>query len=365
MDSNEIGIVSGKQLISLNQLAFGSHIFIYGTGTFAISFYTMVKFYRPDINVDAFINSFYSGECLGLPVIKYDSSTYLKIDKKTTVICVDKLLWHEIVSTLDKDSVNYLVNYFWDFDMYGKKTPDKIKQYVSLESDVRNIFSDSGSKLIWDALIKAFENKNIESLMKYEDDESDGYLKYNTLNFGDIVIDGGSSDGTEVANFSKLVGKNGKIFAFDIRNENISQLSKGDIEELNIFYIPFALWSSDTEVSFGNSGTHTMILGDEISDSSSKIKAASIDSFVKRNDLSRVDLIKLDVEGAELQVLKGAINTIEQYLPMLVISIYHKLEDYFDIPLFMHKNFPAYEYRLGIFNAFAIGTLLYCIPKKS
>ena len=44
--------------------------------------------------------------------------------------------------------------------------------------------------------------------------------------------------------------------------------------------------------------------------------------------------IKMDVEGLELAILKGALETIRQYHPYLAVCVYHKIEDIYEIPAF-------------------------------
>ncbi|HHU71606.1 MAG TPA: FkbM family methyltransferase, partial [Clostridiales bacterium] len=56
----------------------------------------------------------------------------------------------------------------------------------------------------------------------------------------------------------------------------------------------------------------------------------TLDSYVNENNLN-VGLIKVDIEGAEQDFLDGAIETIIQYRPILIISIYHSLDDFFNI----------------------------------
>ncbi len=76
-----------------------------------------------------------------------------------------------------------------------------------------------------------------------------------------------------------------------------------------------------------------------------------LDKYVKENNLD-VGLIKIDVEGFEQNVLNGAYETIKRCRPTLLISIYHKPEDFFKIPpLLKHWNLnykfkflPQYSY---------------------
>lgn len=68
----------------------------------------------------------------------------------------------------------------------------------------------------------------------------------------------------------------------------------------------------------------------------------SIDEAVAGRE--KVTFIKMDVEGAEIELLKGAKNTILKDKPKLAICIYHKAQDMIDLPVYIKSLVP--EYRL-------------------
>jgi hypothetical protein len=77
-----------------------------------------------------------------------------------------------------------------------------------------------------------------------------------------------------------------------------------------------------------------------------------------------VDFIKLDVEGAELDVLKGAREVLKRDRPQLAVCIYHKKEDLFRIPLFLSGVLKNYKYRLGHYSSTFWDTVWYAIPQE-
>lgn len=86
----------------------------------------------------------------------------------------------------------------------------------------------------------------------------------------------------------------------------------------------------------------------------------TIDTIIKE----KIDFIKLDIEGAEQDALKGAKNTIKKYHPILAICIYHKAEDWYRVPqivLEIESKYTIYlrHYMEGIYE-----TVMYFIPKK-
>ena len=97
------------------------------------------------------------------------------------------------------------------------------------------------------------------------------------------------------------------------------------------------VWNERATLTFnGLSNTSSAIAeGGDVS-----IRADRIDAIVDEIGLSNVGLIKMDVEGAELNALRGAVETIKRDKPNLAICVYHKTEDLITVPQFI-KNLNA------------------------
>ena len=68
-----------------------------------------------------------------------------------------------------------------------------------------------------------------------------------------------------------------------------------------------------------------------------------VDSIDNVCGKDRVTFIKMDIEGSEAKALRGAEKTIRRDKPRLAISIYHKPEDYFEIPFLIKEMVPEYK----------------------
>ena len=66
-----------------------------------------------------------------------------------------------------------------------------------------------------------------------------------------------------------------------------------------------------------------------------EVETKTIDDYLPENE--KVTLIKMDIEGAEYEALKGAEKTIKKYQPRLAISIYHNPDDYWRICEVIHS----------------------------
>jgi FkbM family methyltransferase len=171
---------------------------------------------------------------------------------------------------------------------------------------------------------------------------------------GDYVIDGGGCYGDTALYFADMVKDQGKVFSFefikdnlDIFNKNIKlNPDKRDIIEL----VERPLWSfSETEFSAVGSGAGSRLSNIKENENAQLYKTISIDDFVAKNKIEKINFIKLDIEGAELEALKGAIKTIEKYKPQLAICVYHKNSDFWEIPRFLKDLVPEYELYLDHF----------------
>ena len=74
-------------------------------------------------------------------------------------------------------------------------------------------------------------------------------------------------------------------------------------------------------------------------------KFIDLDTYVARKSLPRVDYIKLDIEGAELDMLHGAAKTITRYKPKMAISAYHKWEDLWTLANYVKSLRSDYEFK--------------------
>ena len=164
---------------------------------------------------------------------------------------------------------------------------------------------------------------------------------------GDFIIDGGACVGDTSLILANDVGESGRIFSFEFVPHNIENFQKNiDMNpnlknRVHITEKALSEYSNETlYFSDGGSGTSVTDIYDV---DSLKVKTITIDDFVKQNNIKKIDMIKLDIEGSELSCLKGSLNTIKQFKPKLAICVYHKPEDIYDIPAYIKSIMPKYK----------------------
>ncbi|MBK5208332.1 MAG: FkbM family methyltransferase [Flavobacteriaceae bacterium] len=165
----------------------------------------------------------------------------------------------------------------------------------------------------------------------------------------DVVMDAGANCGHLSLYYSELVGENGKIYAFEPDTFNLERI-KNNIklnEEFanNIKIESLLLWNENKLVDFYEAGT----VGSSavwIPDTAKCVKKESIriDDWVQRNNISKLDFIKMDIEGAEIEALEGCVQTIQNLSPNFAIASYHVVngeQTYIKVEEFFKKiNYP-------------------------
>ncbi len=150
-----------------------------------------------------------------------------------------------------------------------------------------------------------------------------------SLNDGDVVFDVGAFIGLTSIFFSKKVGQNGRIYAIEPVMHNVIMKNIKENNINNVKIIPKAIGEKV--------GTTEIEISDFCADSSisqrnytkdyysikKEVAITSLDSLIENLKLKRIDLIQIDIEGAEELAIKGAVKLIKKYKPKWSISSYH------------------------------------------
>ncbi len=181
---------------------------------------------------------------------------------------------------------------------------------------------------------------------------------------GDTVIDAGGCWGDTALYFACETGTKGRVYSFEFIPSNLQIFSKN--LEMNsavrnrIKIVEKAMWSgSGTDFYYSDKGPASRVDLVAQHDSSGSVSSMSIDDFVDTHSIDQVDFIKMDIEGAELDALRGAESTIRKFSPKLAISVYHKFSHLVDIPRFIQDLDMGYEIYLRHFTIHHEETILF------
>ena len=123
----------------------------------------------------------------------------------------------------------------------------------------------------------------------------------------------------------------------------------------NVEIVPCGLWCERAELQFKQKGKDWSRIS---KDGSNIVKVDSIDNVCRED---RVTFIKMDIEGSEAEALRGAEKIIRRDKPRLAISIYHKPQDYFEIPFLVKEMVPEYKLYIRHHKPSKNDTVLYAI----
>ncbi|MGB9745072.1 MAG: FkbM family methyltransferase [Desulfurella sp.] len=188
-----------------------------------------------------------------------------------------------------------------------------------------------GKNLIWPPMPKVEYNQYFHPKVKPEDN--------------DIIVDAGAYIGDTIEEIIKQNINYKKIYAFEPDNENYSKLIENTKKYDNIFCNKFGLWKQSDKLHFIADGTGGSTITDNFNEANQTIDVISLDEFFK--DKEKPTLIKMDIEGAELEALYGTKEIITKYKPKLQICIYHKPEHLWQIPMLLKDWVKEYKLYIG------------------
>lgn len=139
------------------------------------------------------------------------------------------------------------------------------------------------------------------------------YDRQSRMKSGDVVFDAGASIGEQTIMYAKTVGTNGRVVAIEPSPERAKILNKNIlINRLkNVTVIEGALWSSagETEFEFYGLGAPGLKLGGTTH--RTKVTTYTIDQIASSLNITKIDFLKMDIEGSECEALRDVITPIE------------------------------------------------------
>ncbi len=187
---------------------------------------------------------------------------------------------------------------------------------------------EEGIKLICDKDDKRIIPLEIINFGAFEGEELKAIS--NLVKDGSTIFDIGANIGWYSLNFAKKF-KSADIYAFEpvpkTFNYLTSHLAMNNATGVRPYNFGFSDEAKDVDIYFypeGMGNASLVNLSENPSVETVKCKFITVDSFVKENNVPKVDFIKCDVEGAELFVFKGAIETLKRDKPAVFTEILRK-----------------------------------------
>ena len=182
------------------------------------------------------------------------------------------------------------------------------------------------------------------------------------LKRGDVFIDVGAHVGRYTLPIAKIVGKNGKVISIEPDPNNFMALRRGiELSGLdNVIPINAALWSKETFMPLYRGGVseHRSLVGWK-SNEYILVRATTLDKILDILEIEKVDWVKIDVVGSELEVLKGMRETLLKYKPKIIAEVWKENESLFI------NSLKEQNYEVKIIYATNRVTYLYAMPTKT
>ena len=161
------------------------------------------------------------------------------------------------------------------------------------------------------------------------------------------ILDVGGFIGDSILILKPLTEK--RVFSFEALEEHYELMKKTvAMNQLdNVILERMALGAENREIEIEVAGSSSSINPNEAVEvkGSEKVMMRTLDSYVEEHPMD-IGLIKVDIEGAEQQFMKGARKTIEKYRPVLLMSIYHNADDFFHIKPIIESWNLGYKFKI-------------------
>lgn len=324
-----------ERLKRLKSIAYSNKkIYLYGGGYYGMEFYNLLRTINNNINICGIFDKNYN-----IYNTLYDSIN-LKLNEPIGISYCDKIL--------NKDEYN--------IPLFAPPT----KQWVC-DNQLEDYIIFISTKNYIDDIISNLQNigiddKNIVVLYDHEDKKYNNqyfdFKKYYKPN--GIFIDAGCFDGQTSIQFAKWCNnKYSKIYAFEPEENNLEKCKYNLSNLKNIRLINAALGACIGTSYFCSDNQSSSYISEN---GETKIDITTIDKTVKSE---KVSFIKMDIEGSELDALKGSKNTIKRDKPLCAISVYHKAGDVLTIGKYLKSLVPEYRFKIRHYNMNMAETILY------
>lgn len=337
-------------------------LIIYGIGGYAKT----VKVFLQEYNIviaAAYVDSEYYNESKNtwedIPVYDIDNMNR-NLQEYNIIIGFSKYkIAKEKITLLERCKNTYFIDCTLCLDFFDYKY---IKRNRNQFYESFTFFEDQISK---DTFI-AFINAKISGISDdlYDLYSFPQYFPKDIVDLKDdeVFVDCGAFSGDTVEEFiNEVDGKYNKIYAFEPDVNAFERLNnyvnENQINQINLF---------NQGVSNENKKLHFSAdpeKGERSLFCESGLEVLEVVSIDDKLNGNRVSFIKMDVEGFELNALKGAAASIKKHKPLLAISMYHKPEDLITLPFYIKELVPEYRFYLRNHLHIAQELVLYAMIK--
>lgn len=190
--------------------------------------------------------------------------------------------------------------------------------------------------------------------------EWDMYGPTSLVSYGEheVFIDGGSYDGDTIRLFiDRVAGRYDRVIAFEPDPATFARLVANFAGEPRVEPVRRGLYSRTATLRFNDEGSRAS--GLTFGERGVEVEVTSIDEVLAGDP---VTFIKMNIEGAEQDALRGGAAAIAKWSPKLAIAVYHRASDLWQVPALVRELNPGYRLFLRQHDGGVIETVLYALP---
>jgi len=342
---------------------------IYGAGNVGKDIWKILKEKKYSILCFIDINAKENETYNGTQVITPEKAASLEKEKVCVIIGMMNRDYDikGIADKLVKIGFNNIINFYEFYHIFPRELGERYflqtkDLFNKNKSDIihgLNIWEDEKSKNIYEQTIIFRYTGNLQ-YSPTPDNFENQYLPDDVPGWDcpSNLIDCGAYDGDTLKAFFKNYGKINSIVAFepDIANFDKLKKTKDKLDLANeVILYPCGVYSETKQLRFSASregASYIDTKGDTI------IQTVSLDDALTGY---RPGLIKMDIEGAELEALKGAELMIKKYIPKMAICLYHRPDDIWQIPDLIKSWNLGYRFYLRAYGFHSFDLVLLAI----
>ena len=369
-----------REIEDLVDLPNNGRVCIYGAGGFGKQVEVFIEGYRPNLEVICYADTYQRGTFGTLPIINPEE---LARRDDLDYVFIASMYWQEITAALpEMGNVTVIKAVAGDIFLPDpvSKHPRKIPENHASELErTRALFSDETSRALFDKLIDfrcCYQEPLKIWVAENKPDVRRQYLDFLHYDQMKMAIEGGVFDGGTALAFLERMAPGARLIGFEPFREIYDQGRYKSVLEQRfpgaVYLEDSALWNETRELHFQPDTTNasasegTSRVMDQLSpeEGSKIIKGILLDDYIAEKGIDRIDFLKLDIEGAEIQALEGARQTIIKSRPQMALCIYHKKEHLYQIPLMINDWVKGYRFHLGHYSDTFWETVFYAIPEE-
>ena len=238
-----------------------------------------------------------------------------------------------------------------------------LEEHREALASAQSLFADEHSRALFASLVTYKLTADPDALFAHTTSTEEGYRL-----LGDGIrsmLDLGAYRGDTATEAARLLPQLTDVYAVEADARSFRKLTAlaQACNHPSIEPILAAVGAEDGETTFYGAGNrNSSLAATSHSYRAQTVRTVTVDTLMRDR---RVDYIKYDVEGAELDALRGSLQTVLRDRPALRIAAYHRSEDLFRLPQFIAEHAPFYTMYLRRTPCFpAWETDLICIPKE-